>query len=336
MIPNVDLCICFKWVGEPTTNQLCSLGLLGALRGSFPRTPGLEDVESSTHQGPEILPNLTTLVVSDIQRSKKHKCPKVAGLVKSSDCQKVIPEISHLLKTNMTLEYCSIKMHRLKWWIYKWWTCNIRIARRWFHCNGELEIIRLDIWCSRHGSEVTETTIVLAETNTGKRICIKVCSSKEGTCAFLNVVVFDSNLLSHNYFLPFDWVWLFGCVEQYFLVASIDWCRFHWIEIWITFLRVVNYWSNRSSSRPLPVSMFVCFANTFSLTMRGTMAKHTHWVSRLQTFFFLAKTFEEPSVSSCRFYMFESMHLTVTEILAISPSKAIPMRNQKDYLTKVL
>ena len=81
MIPNVDLRICFKWVGEPTTNQLCSLGLLGALRGSFPPTPGLEDVESSTHQGPEILPNLTTLVASDIQRSKKHKCPKVAWLV---------------------------------------------------------------------------------------------------------------------------------------------------------------------------------------------------------------------------------------------------------------
>ena len=35
------------------------------------KEPGLEDVESSTHQGPEILPNLTTLVASDIQRSKK-------------------------------------------------------------------------------------------------------------------------------------------------------------------------------------------------------------------------------------------------------------------------
>ena len=54
---------------------------LGALQ-FVSRNPGAEDLDSSTHSGPEILPpNLTTLVASEIQRSKKHKCPKVAWLV---------------------------------------------------------------------------------------------------------------------------------------------------------------------------------------------------------------------------------------------------------------
>jgi len=85
MIPNVDLRICFKGVGSQPPTSYVPWDSQKPLR-FVARNPGLEDVDS-THSGPEILPNLTTLVASDIQRSKKHKCPKVAGLVKLGGCK---------------------------------------------------------------------------------------------------------------------------------------------------------------------------------------------------------------------------------------------------------